>query len=131
MKTVPVDHEIFDNGDTVISTVTGILTGDDLADHMFWLINQFGISLNKGYQQIFDCLGASGLEIDEEDLKRISQIILTYGQDRGKIATALVVNNPDFRKLAYAYKSLSEITDIIVEVFSSRQEGEKWLKKIR
>ena len=121
---MPIDHEILDNGDTVISTVTGILTGDDLADHMFWLINQFGTSLNSGYQQIFDCLGASGLDLGEEDLKRISQIILTYGQDRGKIATALVASDHDFRKLAYSYKSLSEMTDIIVEVFSSRQEGE-------
>lgn len=67
----------------------------------------------------------------DEDLKRISQIILTYGQDRGKIATALVASAPEFRKMACYYKSLSEMTDIKVEVFSTRLEGEKWLKEIK
>ena len=55
--------------------------------------------------------------LNDGDLKRISQIILTYGQDMGKIATALVVSDPSFRKLAYSYRSLSEIADIIVDVF--------------
>ena len=91
---MPIDHEILNDGNLVISTVSGVLTGDELADHMFWLINQFGTTLNSGYQQIFDCLGADGSDLTEEDLKRISQIILTYGQDRGKIATALVASDP-------------------------------------
>ncbi|MCK5360932.1 MAG: hypothetical protein KAJ95_09925 [Gammaproteobacteria bacterium] len=127
---MPIDHDILNGGDLVISTVSGVLTGDELADHMFWLINQFGTTLNAGYQQIFDCLNAVRLDIVDEDLKRISQIILTYGQDRGKIATALVATDPDFRKMAFYYKSLSEMTDIVVDVFSSRQESEKWLQEL-
>jgi len=115
----------------IISTSTGTITGQDLADHMFWLINQFGTTLKAGYQQIFDTLGADRVDIDEEDMKRISQIILTYGQGRGKIATAIVADRPDIRKMSYYYKSLSEITDITVEVFADRLEAEKWLSSIR
>jgi hypothetical protein len=29
---MPIDHEILDDGDTVISTVTDTLTGDELAE---------------------------------------------------------------------------------------------------
>lgn len=38
---MPIDHYILNGGDLVISTVSGILTGDELVDHMFWLINHF------------------------------------------------------------------------------------------
>jgi len=48
---------------------------------MFWLINQFGTTLISGNQQVFDSLD-DGLDIVDEDLKRISQVILTYDQDR-------------------------------------------------
>ncbi len=125
---MPIDHEILNNGQLVISTSTGIISGQDLADHMFWLINQFGSTLNPGYQQIFDTLSAERADIDEEDMKRISQIILTYGQDRGKIATAIVAVRPDIRKLAFYYKSMSEITGIKVEVFADRAKAETWLE---
>ncbi len=128
---MPIDHEILNDGEMIISTSTGIITGQDLADHMFWLINQFGTSLNAGYQQIFDTLGADRVDIDEEDMKRISQIILTYGQGRGKIATAIVAVRPDIRRISYYYKSLSDITEIVVEVFSDRSEAEEWLASLR
>ena len=127
---MPIDHEILNDGELVISTATGILTGQELADHMFWQINQLGTALKTGYQQIFDTLGTDSVDIDEEDMKRISQIILTYGQDRGKVATAIVALSPDVRKLAYYYKSLSEITEITVEVFADRLEAEEWLDSI-
>jgi len=124
---MPIDHEILNDGEMVISTVTGVLIGQELADHMFWQINQFGTALKTGYQQIFDTLGADSVDIDEEDMKRISQIILTYGQERGKVATAIVAISPDIRKMAYYYKSLSEITEVTVEVFADRFEAEEWL----
>lgn len=124
---MPIDHEILNDGELVISTATGILIGQELADHMFWQINQLGTALKTDYQQIFDTLGTDTVDIDEEDMKRISQIILTYGQDRGKVATAIVAASPDLRKLAYYYKSLSEITEITVEVFADRLEAEEWL----
>jgi len=76
---MPIDHEVLKDGGMVISTSTGAISGQDLADHMFWLINQFGVTLHSDYQQIFDTLAADRVDIDEEDMKRISQIILTYG----------------------------------------------------
>ncbi len=128
---MPIDHEVLNDGGMVISTSTRAITGQDLADHMFWLINQFGVSLHSDYQQIFDTLAADRVDIDEEDMKRISQIILTYGQGRGRIATAIVAVRPDIRKVAYYYKSLSEITDITVEVFDDRLMAEEWLANLR
>lgn len=128
---MPIDHEIINDGKMVISSATGLLVGQDLADHMFWLINQFGSTLNPDYQQIFDAVDADKVDIDEEDMKRISQIMLTYGQSRGKIATALVAVRPDVRKLAYYYKSLAELTEITVEVFADRLEAEEWLASLR
>ena len=124
---MPIDHEVLNAGETLISTATGVLTGDDLADHMFWQINQLGETLNKNYQHVFDTMGAENVDMDEDDMKRISQIILTYGQDRGKTTTALVAVHPEIRKLSYYYKSLAEITDTIIEVFSDRLEAENWL----
>jgi len=124
---MPIDQEISNDGKMVISTSTGVITGQDLADHMFWLINQFGISIYSDYQHLFDTVAADRVDINEEDMKRISQIILTYGQGRGKISTAIVAAQDDIRKMAYYYKLLSEVTDITVEVFDDRSEAEAWL----
>jgi hypothetical protein len=98
---------------------------------MFWQINQLGETLNKDYQHVFDTTSADDVAMDEDDMKRISQIILTYGQERGKTAIALVAVHPEIRKLSYYYKSLSEITDTITEVFSDRLEAENWLAGLK
>lgn len=128
---MPIDHEVLNSGRMLISTATGVLSGQDLADHMFWQINQLGESLSKDYHHIFDTLSAESVDMDEEDMKRISQIILTYGQARGKTVTAIVADHPDIRKLSYYYKTLSEITDIVIEVFSARLEAENWLAGLK
>ena len=128
---MPIDHEILNDGEMLISIATGVLSGDDLADHIFWQINQLGETLNKDYQHVFDTTSADDVAMDEDDMKRISQIILTYGKERGKTAIALVAVHPEIRKLSYYYKSLSEITDTITEVFSDRLEAENWLAGLK
>ena len=125
---MPVKHTIIQNGDALITQVTGILTGEELTEHMFWLIEQFGKNLNPSYRQLFDATGLDDLEVEKSDINRIAQIIQTYGEDRGKIRTGIVTILPKARQMAFAYQTLSRISDVEVKIFDGVEEAMEWLQ---
>ena len=84
-----IEHIVIENGDALITRVTGQLTGEEMTEHMFWLIDNFGKRLNPGYRQLFDTTDMIDLSVNKSDINRISQIIQTYGADRGKIKTGI------------------------------------------
>lgn len=67
---MPIDHEII-NKDMVIITAFGVVTGPELSDHVFTLVNLHGISLNTGYKQIFDAMKVERIDFNEEDMKHL------------------------------------------------------------
>jgi len=126
---MPIDYEII-NKDMVIVTAFGVVTGPELTDHVFTIVNLHGISLNSGYKQIFDAMKVERLDFNKEDMKHISQIVLNHGQDRGKITIAFAAINSRAREMISYYMQLCEVTDIRAELFESRQDAQDWLTSL-
>jgi hypothetical protein len=126
---MPIDHEIV-NRDEVIVTAFGVVTGPELSDHVFTMVNMHGISLNSGYKQIFDAMNVERIDFNEEDMKQISQIVLNHGQDRGNINIAFAAINSRVREMISYYIQLCEVTDVTGELFESRQDADAWLASL-
>lgn len=126
---MPIDHEVL-NRDRVIVTAFGVVTGPELSDHVFTMVNLHGVSLNSGYKQIFDATGVEKIDFDESDMKQISQIVLNHGQDRGNITIAFAAANSHVREMIRYYMKLCEVTDVATNLFDSRPEADVWLASI-
>lgn len=126
---MPIDHEII-NADMVIITAFGVVTGAELSDHVYTLLNSHGVSLNSGYKEIFDAMDVEEIAFDDEDMKHISKITLEHGQDRGGITIAFAAINSRARRMIGYYMQLCEVTDVKTKLFDSRQEADDWLATV-
>lgn len=122
-----VKHIVIQDGKALITRVTGVLTGNELTDHMFWLIDQFGKALKPSYQQLFDASELEDLAVEKADINRIAQIIQAYGDGRGKVRTGIVATLPKARQMAFAYQALSRITDVDVKIYDKIEDALAWL----
>lgn len=125
---MPIEHTVIQNGNALVTQVSGTLSGDEMTEHMFWLINNFGCKLKSGYRQLFDTREMTGVTVDKADIYRISQIIQTYGADRGKIKTGIVTTNPKGRQMAFAFQALSRMSDVEVKIYDTIDEALGWLR---
>jgi len=126
---MPIDHEII-NKDMVIVAAFGVVTGPELSDHVFTMVNLHGNSLNSDYKQIFDAMKVERIDFNKEDMKHISQIVLNHGHDRGKVTIAFAAINSRVREMIGYYMKLCEVTDVTTELFESRQDADDWLTSV-
>jgi hypothetical protein len=123
-----IEHIVIENGDALITRVTGQLKGEEMTEHMFWLINAFNSgTLQKNYRLLIDARDVEIIQVDEKDIYRLSQINTVYGRQRGKLRTGIAVDSGPGRQLAQLHKTLSKSIGIEVEIFEMREHACTWL----
>lgn len=123
-----VEREIYNKGQLVVTRVSGEVKSQELIDHVFWLIDSHNIGeIQSGYDQVVYVKDVESMNIQEEDVQRITEISTGLGQSRGKFRTAVIAVEQTDLKLAHFYKSLVESSDLEVEVCSNFQEAFAWL----
>lgn len=123
-----VEREVYDKGRLVITTVSGEVKSQELIDHVFWLIDSHNIGeVQTGYDQIVQAADVESVNMDEEDIQRITEIGTGLGQSRGKFRTAIIAVDPVGLKLANFYKSLAKNADREVEICRDFEGAFAWL----
>ena len=123
-----VEREIYNKGQLVVTRVSGGVKSQELIDHVFWLIDSHNIGeVKSGYDQVVYVKDIVSMNIQEEDIHRITEISTGLGQSRGKFRTAIIAVEPSELKLAYFYKSLVKGSDIAAEVCKNFDDAFAWL----
>jgi len=123
-----IDTRIFPEENALVATAADVVTGEDIVDFLFWLINEHRAGrLQDGYRLLLDAGDAGGVQVTEADIHRLSQINMTYGRERGNLKTAIVVDGGPGRELAFLHKSLAKLSGVEVEVFKSCEAAHEWL----
>ena len=123
-----VEREIYYKGTLVVTRVSGAVKSQELIDHVFWLIDSHNIGeIQSGYAQLVYVSDIESLHLDEEDIKRLTEISTVLGQGRGKFRTAIIAVEPAEMKLANHYKALIKSSSLDVHVCSNFAEAFAWL----
>jgi len=124
-----VEREVYYKGRLVVTRVSGGVKSQELIDHVFWLIDSHNIGeIQSGYDQLVYVKDIESMNIQEEDVQRITEISTGLGQSRGKFRTAIIAVEPSGLKLANFYKSLVISSDLEVEVCNNFEEAFAWLE---
>ncbi len=123
-----LEHNIYYNGELVITRVTGVIKSQEMIDHVFWLIDSHNVGeVKSGFKQLIYTDDIESMELKEEDIYRISQISDGIGQTRGDFKTAIIAVEPYDTRLAHLHKSLAQQSNLEVEVFGDFEQAFNWL----
>ncbi|MCK4834121.1 MAG: hypothetical protein KAT12_05065, partial [Gammaproteobacteria bacterium] len=113
-----IERKIYHDGLLVITRCSGKVTTDELIKSEYWMVNNFGEKIKPEFSQIFDALEADTEAVTEDDIRRVAQINLNHGEERGSFSMAILAVKPYPMALARLHKLLSAAANINVEIFS-------------
>ena len=123
-----IERNIYHKGQLVVSRVSGKVNGQELIDHVFWLIDSHNVGeVQSGYGQLIFTHDIDSMTIGEEDIRRVMEIGTSLGQGRGRFRTAIIAVEPYNAKLAELYQSLAKEADLEVELCSTVEQAFDWL----
>ena len=123
-----VERKIYNKGTLLITKVSGDVKSQELIDHVFWLIDSHNIGeIQTGYGQVVYTVNVDSVNINEEDVQRLTEISTGLGQSRGSFRTVIIATEPVELRLASFYQSLVKDSDIEVEICSNFEEAFAWL----
>jgi hypothetical protein len=123
-----VERKIYNKGKLVIARVSGRVKGQELVDYVFWLVDSHNIGeITSGYDQVVYVEDLESLNIEEDDIRRITEISTELGQGRGKFRTAIIAVSPNEIELGNLYRSLVKDVGREVELCSNFEQAFSWL----
>ena len=123
-----IERELYNKGRLVVTKISGKVHGQELFDHLFWLIDSHNIGeVQSDYAQLVYAENIESMSIKEEDVHRIMQISTGLGQGRGQFKTAILAVESSDIKLAQLYKSLASDADLEAELFDNFDDAFAWL----
>ena len=123
-----VEREVYYKGQLVMTRVSGDVKSQELIDHVFWLIDSHNIGeVQSGYDQVVYTRDIVSVNIEENDVQRLTEISTGLGQSRGQFRTAIVATQSAELEMAYFYQSLAERAELDVAVCATFEDAFAWL----
>ena len=123
-----IERNIYNKGQLVVARFSGNVHGQEIFDHIFWLIDSHNIGeVKSDFDQVVFVDNIESINVGEVDIHRIMEVSTGLGQARGRFKTAIVGVEPFAVKLAQLYKSLSQDAEREVELCDDLDSAFAWL----
>ncbi|NNJ98373.1 MAG: hypothetical protein HKP12_14595 [Gammaproteobacteria bacterium] len=124
-----IERNVYNKGQLIVTRLSGKVHGQEIFDHLFWLIDSHNIGeVKSNYDQVVYAEDIESITIDEADVHRIMEVSTGLGQARGRFRTAIVGVEPFGVKLAQLYQSLSQDAEREVELCDDLASAFAWLR---
>jgi len=123
-----IERWVYNKGQLIVTRISGRVHGQEIFDHVFWLIDSHNIGeVKSGYDQVVYGEDIESVTVDEQDVRRIMEVSTGLGQARGRFRTAIFAAEPFNTKLAQLYQSLSKDAEREVEMCEDLKSAFAWL----
>ena len=122
-----ITKSIRESGKLVATCFSGVVTLPEIEEYFYWIVENYGTHIQENYSQIIYSSELEKMDIQINDVHRISHLRATIGRDSSGLNLALVVPNLKYYWMAKLYQTLSKSSHIKTRLFRDTDSALEWL----
>ena len=122
-----ITKSVHESGELVVACYSGVVTMPEIEEHFYWLVENHGAGINEGFSQLLYTSELIKVDIQVNDIHRISHLRATVGRNSGGSKLAIVVPDLKYYWMAKLYQTLSKSSHINTRLFREVDDAFSWL----
>jgi len=111
----------------VVACFSGVVTMPEIEEYFYWLVENHGDSIHTDFSQLIYASELEKMDIQVNDVHRISHLRATVGRNSRGSKLALVVPDLKYYWIAKLYQTLSKSSHIKTRLFREVDDAFLWL----
>jgi hypothetical protein len=122
-----VTKSIRESGKLVVTCFSGVVTMPEIEEYFYWIVENYGAHIQENYSQIIYSSELEKMDIQINDVHRISHLRATVGRSSSGLNLAIVVPDLKYYWMAKMYQTLSKSSHIKTRLFRDTDSAFEWL----
>ena len=122
-----IKKSIHESGSLVVACFSSIVTMPEIEEYFYWLVENHGSGIKENFSQLIYSCELEKVDIQVNDVHRISHLRATVGRNSSSSNLALVVPDLKYYWMAKLYQTLSKSTHIKTRLFRDVNDAFTWL----
>ena len=122
-----ITKSIHESGQLVIACFSDVVVMSEIEEYFYWLVDNFGTKINADFSQLIYTSELIKVDIQVNDVHRISHLRATVGRNSSGSNLALVVPDLKYYWMAKLYQTLSKSSKINTRLFRELDDAFSWL----
>ena len=122
-----ITKSIYESGRLVVACFSSVVTMTEIEEYFYWLVENYGSKIEEDFSQLIYSSELEKVDIQVNDVHRISHLRATIGRNSSGSKLALVVPDLKFYWMAKLYQTLSKSSHINTRLFRDVDAAFKWL----
>ena len=123
-----ITKSIHESGQLVIACFSDVVVMPEIEEYFYWLVENHGSNIKTDFSQLIYSSDLIKVDIQIDDVHRISHLRATVGRNSSGSNLALVVPDLKYYWMAKLYQTLSKSSRINTRLFRELDDAFSWLK---
>ncbi len=122
-----ITKSIYESGRLVVACFSSVVTMPEIEEYFYWLVENHGSKIEEDFSQLIYSSELEKVDIQVNDVHRISHLRATIGRNSSGSKLALVVPDLKYYWMAKLYQTLSKSSHINTRLFREVDTAFAWL----
>ena len=122
-----ITKSVHESGELVVACFSGVVTMPEIEEYFYWLVENHSAGINEDFSQLIYTSELIKVDIQVNDIHRLSHLRATVGRNSSGSKLAIVVPALKYYWMAKLYQTLSKSSHINTRLFREIDEAFSWL----